>query len=52
MRRYFWLLVIGYSLFSSCNAPNVPIDSIAEVPCADALIAYAQQYPQAEPADL
>ncbi len=52
MRRKFWLLVIGYWLLSSCNAPNAPIDSIAEVPCADALIAYAEQYPEAEPADL
>ena len=50
MKRNIWLLVIGYWLFSSCNAP---VDSnIAEVPCADALIAYAEQYPEAEPTDL
>ena len=50
MRHNFWLLVIGYWLLSSCNGPA---DATApEVPCADALTAYAEQYPEAEPTDL
>ena len=52
MRRNIWLLVIGYWLLTLCSCRSAVKPEAVEVPCADALIAYAEQYPEAEPTDL
>lgn len=44
------LIASGLLVFCSCGSDVKPDQ--AEVPCADALIAYAEQYPAAEPQDL
>ena len=51
MKCCLWLWVIGYGLLTlaSCQRP-VKCDT-AGTPCADALMAYAEQYPEAEPTD-
>ncbi len=51
MKHYIWLLVIGYGLLTLVSCRPAAKQEV-EVPCADALIAYAEQYPAAEPADL
>ena len=47
MRRLLFFPLIALAFVGCQNKAAAP-----EVPCADALIAYAEQYPQAEPTDL
>ncbi len=52
MKHSIWLLVVGYWLLAlvSCQRP-VKSDDVCNN-CAEALIAYAEQYPEAEPTDM
>ena len=52
MKHCLGLLVIGYWLLTFCSCQRSVTPATVEVPCADALIAYAEQYPEAEPQDL
>lgn len=51
MKRIIGLLAIGYGVLALCSCQSAAKPD-AEVPCAEALIAYAEQYPGAEATDL
>ena len=51
MKRCIWLLIIVYGLLTLCSCQSAAKPDV-EVPCAEALIAYAEQYPEAEATDL
>ena len=52
MKRIIGLLAICYGLLALCSCRSTVKPETVDVPCADALIAYAEQYPEAEPTDL
>ena len=52
MKRIIGLLAICYGLLALCSCRSTVKSDTVDVPCADALIAYAEQYPEAEPTDL
>ena len=52
MKHSIWLLVLGYGIWALCSCQRpVKSDDVCNN-CAKALIAYAEQYPEAEPTDM